>query len=80
MKSTDRAIIEIRERAELSPSLDLRTAARKADVILIETARMEGSMRAIRDVAGMQGVEAATQAAKARVCRAHMNDNDGWVA
>lgn len=58
---------------------DIRTAMLKADVIVTETARIEGSLRAIRDVAGMQGAQAAAQAALARVCRAHMNDNDGWV-
>lgn len=63
----------------MSVAYDIRTAMLKADVIVTETARLEGSMRAIRDVGGMQAVEAATQAAKARVCRAHMNDNDGWV-
>lgn len=79
MKSTERAIIEMRERA-IDPALDIRTAARKADVILTETVRIEGSLRAIRDVAGMPGAQAAAQAALQRVCRAHMNDNDGWVA
>ena len=58
---------------------DIRTAMFKADVIRVETARIEGSLRAIRDVAGMSGAHAAAQAALARVCRAHMNDNDGWV-
>lgn len=79
MNSTDRAFADMRER-DSTVTQDIRTAMLKADVIRTETARLEGSMRAIRDVAGMQGVEAATQAAKARVCRAHMNDNDGWVA
>jgi len=64
----------------MSAAPDFRVMAQKADVILIETARIEGSLRAIRDVAGMQGATAAAQAALARVCRAHMNDNDGWCA
>lgn len=61
-------------------SHDLRTAALKADLIRTETVRIEGSLRAIRDVAGMQGAQTAAQAALRRVCRAYMNDNDGWVA
>jgi hypothetical protein len=79
VNSTDRAFVDMRER-DLGAAHDIRMAAMKADVIVTETARMEGSMRAIRDVGGMLAVEAAAQAAKARVCRAHMNDNDGWVA
>lgn len=63
----------------MSASPELRVMTAKADVILIETARIEGSLRAIRDVAGMAGAQAAAQAALKRVCRAHMNDNDGWV-
>ena len=58
---------------------EIRTAMLKADVIRLETARIEGALRAIRDVAGMHGATAAAQAALKRVCRAHMNDNDGWV-
>jgi hypothetical protein len=58
---------------------EIRTAMLKADVIRIEAARIEGSLRATRDVAGMAGAQAAANAALARVCRAHMNDNDGWV-
>lgn len=63
----------------MNVALDIRTATIKADVIVTETCRIEGSLRAIRDIAGMQGAQAAAQAALARVCRAHMNDNDGWV-
>jgi len=63
----------------MSAETELRVMAAEADVIRIETARIEGSLRAIRDVAGMAGAHAAAQAALARVCRAHMNDNDGWV-
>ncbi|SFS42578.1 hypothetical protein [Brevundimonas viscosa] len=74
----DAAIQAIRE--ERSASLELRLAAQKADLIRIETAKIEGSLRAIRDVAGMNGAQAAAQAALQRVSRAHMNDNDGWVA
>ncbi len=40
---------------------EIRTAMLKADVVLTETARIEGSLRAIRDVAGMQGAQAAAQ-------------------
>lgn len=79
MQSTDRAMIEMRERAP-DDGLDLRTAVLKADLVVTETVKIEGSLRAIRDVAGMAGVHAAAQAAVWRVCRAHMNDNDGWVA
>lgn len=79
MNSTDRAFIEMRERTS-TVAHDIRTAMLKADVILTETVKIEGSLRAIRDVGGMEAVEAATQAAKARVCRAYMNVNDGWVA
>ena len=64
----------------MTAAQEIRTAMLKADVVLTETARIEGSLRAIRDVAGMQGAQAAAQAALARVCRAHMNDNDGWCA
>lgn len=74
----DAAIQAMRE--ERSASLELRLAAQKADLIRIETAKIEGSLRAIRDVAGMPGAHAAASAALQRVCRAHMNDNDGWVA
>lgn len=59
---------------------DIRTAMLKADLVTTETVRIEGSLRAIRDVAGMRGAQAAAQAALWRVCRAHMNDNDGWIA
>lgn len=51
-----------------------------ADLIRTETVKIEGSLRAIRDVAGMPGAQAAAQAALQRVCRAYMNDNDGWCA
>lgn len=63
----------------MSAAPDYRIMAEKADVIVTETIKIEGSLRAIRDVAGMQGATAAAQAALKRVCRAHMNDNDGWV-
>ncbi|MFC7378247.1 hypothetical protein [Brevundimonas sp. GCM10030266] len=58
---------------------DIRTAALKADVILTETVRIEGSLRAIRDVGGMTAVEAALNTAKRRVILAS-NDNEDWVA
>jgi len=64
----------------MSIAHDIRIAMLKADVVVTETARIEGCLRAIRDVAGMQGAQAAAQAALKRVCRAHMNDNDGWIA
>lgn len=64
----------------MSVAQDIRTAMLKADVILTETARIEGSLRAIRDVGGMEAAQAAANAALKRVCRAHMNDNDGWCA
>lgn len=72
----DAAVQALREERDAS----LRLARQKADTILIETAKIEGSLRAIHDVAGMHGVNAAVTAAKQRVCRAYMNDNDGWVA
>lgn len=59
---------------------NIRPAVLVADLILTETVKIEGSLRVIRDVAGMPGANAAAQAALQRVCRAHMNDNDGWVA
>ncbi|WP_420478257.1 hypothetical protein [Brevundimonas sp. FT23028] len=58
---------------------DIRTAALKADVITTETIRIEGSLRAIRDVGGMNAVEAALNTAKRRVILAS-NDNEDWVA
>lgn len=61
-------------------SAHIRLAVQKADLIRIETGKIEGSLRAIRDVAGMDGAQAAATAALKRVCRAYMNDNDGWVA
>lgn len=63
----------------MSIAHDIRTAMLRADVVRLETARIEGSLRAIRDVGGMEAANAAAQAALKRVCRAHMNDNDGWV-
>jgi acid phosphatase family membrane protein YuiD len=59
---------------------DIRIAALKADLIRTETVRIEGSLRVIHDLAGMPGAHAAATAALRRVCRAHMNDNDGWIA
>lgn len=60
-------------------ALDLRTAVQKADVITTETVRIEGSLRAIKDVAGIQGAETAAKVALQRVVRS-ANDNEGWVA
>lgn len=74
----DAAIQAMREDREAH--LAYRLARQRADLIRIETAKIEGCLRAIRDVAGMKGAQAASQAALQRVCRAHMNDNDGWVA
>jgi len=54
-------------------------ARQKADVIVTETVKIEGCLRAIKDVAGFQGAETAARVALQRVCRAS-NDNDGWVA
>lgn len=52
-----------------------------ADLIRIETGKIEGSLRAIRDVAGMDGAHAAALAALRRVGRAYMGANDdGWIA
>lgn len=57
---------------------DIRIMGLKADVILTETVRIEGSLRAIRDVGGMTAVEAALNSAKRRVILAS-NDNEGWI-
>lgn len=57
----------------------INRARQRADTILIETGRIEGCLRAIRDVGGMQAAETAAKVALQRVCRAHMNDNDGWI-
>lgn len=51
----------------------------KSDLIMTETVRIEGCLRAIKDVGGMQAAETAAKTALQRVCRAS-NDNDGWVA
>jgi hypothetical protein len=59
-------------------SLDIRRASMKADLIRIETARIEGSLRSIRDVGGMQAAETAARAALQRVCRSA--GEEGWVA
>lgn len=53
-------------------------AKAKATTIIIETARIEGALLAIRDLAGFEGARAAANAALRRVCRAS-NDNDGWI-
>jgi hypothetical protein len=60
-----------------APQTPLETIV--ADVLRIETSRIEGSLRTIRDLAGMDGAQAAAHAALKRVCRAFMNDDDGWV-
>lgn len=62
---------------------EIRLAAQKADTIRIETAKIEGSLRVIRDLAGFEVCVSASQAALQRVCRSEsVNDNDsaGWVA
>lgn len=63
----------------MTAALDIRTACLKADVILTETVRIEGSLRAIRDVGGIQAAETAAKVAFRRVVVAS-NDNEGWVA
>lgn len=62
---------------------EIRIAAQKADTIRIESAKIEGSLRVIRDLAGFQACVSVSQAALQRVCRTEsVNDNDsgGWVA
>jgi hypothetical protein len=58
----------------------IREAVQRGDTVRIETAKIEGSLRVIRDLAGPQGAVTAASVALKRVIRAHMNDNDGWVA
>jgi hypothetical protein len=55
-------------------------AVQRGDTVRIETAKIEGSLRVIRDLAGPQGAVTAANVALKRVVRAHMNDNDGWIA
>jgi hypothetical protein len=50
-----------------------------ADTVLIETGKIEGSLRVINDVGGFAAAKLAAEAALKRVCRAS-NDNNGWVA
>lgn len=60
---------------------DIRLARQKADTILIETARVEGSLRVIADIGGFTAADAAAKSALKRVCRSGTaNDNDGWIA
>ena len=60
---------------------DMRLARQKADTIMIETARVEGSLRVIADIGGFSAANAAVQSALKRVCRdGTANDNDGWIA
>ncbi|MEH6697221.1 MAG: hypothetical protein V7672_00835 [Brevundimonas sp.] len=60
---------------------DLRLAAQKADLLRIEAAKIEGSLRVIRDLYGFEVCVTATQAALQRVARSESaNDNAGWVA
>lgn len=56
----------------------IRQAAQRGDTVRIETAKIEGSLRVIRDLAGTQGAVTAANVALQRVIRAD-NDNDGWV-
>lgn len=58
---------------------DTRLMYLKADVILTETVRIEGCLRAIRDVGGIQAAETAAKTALSRVIRAS-NDNSEWIA
>ena len=50
-----------------------------ADTVRIETARIEGSLRVIMDVAGFNGAKAATDAALRRVTSAG-SVGQGWIA
>jgi|GEM_PF-3839659 len=60
---------------------DIRLARAKADTIQIETARIEGSLRVIHDLAGFSACNAAASSALKRVCRSRTaNDNEGWIA
>ena len=63
----------------MSAAPDIRTAALKADLILTETVRIEGALRAIHDVGGIQAAETAANAALRRVVRAS-NDNSEWIS
>lgn len=50
-----------------------------AATVVIETARIEGSLRVIMDVAGFNGAKAATEAALRRVTRSG-SLGQGWIA
>lgn len=56
-------------------------ARQKADTIVTMTARIEGCLLSIRDVAGFAACKLAAEAAIQRVARSgHDNDNDGYIA
>jgi hypothetical protein len=62
------------------PASDAAQRARNiAATVMIETARIEGSLRVIMDVAGFNGAKAATDAALRRVTRAG-SLGQGWIA
>ena len=49
--------------------------------IVIETSRIEGSLRVIRDVGGINAAQTAANVALRRITRKAMNDNEaeGWI-
>lgn len=53
-------------------------ASVKASTVRIETVKIEGSLKAIRDLAGVQGAVSAANTALKRVCR-EAPDKD-WIA
>lgn len=63
MNSTDRAIIDIRDRA---------------DAVALARARMAGAMRTLRDFGGKAGVRAVFEAEFERLT-ASANDNKDWI-
>lgn len=66
--------------APAAPVCDAAQRARNiAATVVIETARIEGSLRVIMDVAGFNGAKAATEAALRRVTQSG-SLGQGWIA
>ena len=66
--------------APAAPVCDAAQRARNiAATVVIETARIEGRLRVIMDVAGFNGAKAATEAALRRVTRSG-SLGQGWIA
>jgi hypothetical protein len=63
----------------MTPAEAIAAMQRRSDVLAIETARIEGSLRTINDMGGYAAAEAAAKAALRRVCL-NSTDKDGWIA